>query len=132
MDTARNFDLIILNLIRANPAKRNCSGRPVQRFFEWYHDVRLDIRAALGRRLALAKSAESGTATAAAEKCFEKVAESCSVELKLNSATITTPLMISAAGLLSLPLPVWRRLEPARAIPIGAELIVFLPLFRVA
>jgi len=50
----------------------------------------------------------------------------------LNSATITAPLIISAAGLLSSPLPAGWRLEPARPIPIGAELIVFLALFRIA
>ena len=104
----------------------------MQRFFEWDHDVGFDIRTALGRCLAPAKPAESGTATAAAEKCFEKVAESCSVELKLNSATIAAPLMKSTAGLLSLPLPVRRWLEAARAVPIGAELIVFFSFFRVA
>src|SRR5207253_1109503 len=83
--------------------------------FDCDHDVGLDIRTALGRCLAPAKPAESGTPTAAAEKCFEKVAESCSVELKLNSATITAPLMKSTAGLLSLPLPVRWWLEAARA-----------------
>src|SRR5438132_5767225 len=87
MNTARNLNLIIFHLIRASPAKRDCSGRSVQRFFEWDHYVGLDIRAALGRCLAPAKPAKSGMATAAAEKCFQKVAESYSVELQLNAAT---------------------------------------------
>src|SRR5205823_7729953 len=42
------------------------------------------------------------------------------------------PLIKSAAGSLSLPLPVRRWLEPARTIPIRAELIVFLALLGIA
>src|SRR5204862_6125152 len=132
MYSVRNLNLIIFLLSISSPAKRDCTGRSVQPFFDWHHDVGLDTRTALGRCLAPAKPTESGTATAAAEKRFEKVAESCTVELKVNSATSAAPLMISAAGLLSLPLPVRRWLEAARPVPIGAELIIFLALFCVA
>src|SRR5438034_7489626 len=132
MNAARDLNLVILHFIRASTAQRDCSGRSVQRFFKWDHDVGFDIGAALRRRLTSAKSAESRAAAATAEESFEEVAEPRSVELELNSAAIAAPLIKSAAGLLSLPLPVRRRLEPARSIPIRAELIVFLALFRIA
>src|SRR5204863_82961 len=101
-------------------------------FFKCDHDVGFDIGATFRCRLTSAKSAESRTAAATAEKCFEEVAESGSVELELNSAAIAAPLIKSAAGLLSLPLPARRRLKPARTIPIRAELIVFLALLGIA
>src|SRR4029077_8378492 len=54
-----------------------------------------------------------------------------SAELELNpAAAIAAPLMKSAAGLLALPLR--RRLETTGPVPLRAQLIVFLPLFRIA
>src|SRR5262249_975471 len=51
-------------------------------------------------------------------------------EFELNSASaIATPLVKSTARLSS---PFRRRLKSARLIPIRAELIVFLPLLRIA
>src|SRR5205809_1032233 len=128
MNAARDLNLIILHFIRASTAQRDCSGRSVQRFFKCDHDVGFDIGAALRRRLTSAKSAESRAAAATAEESFEKVTESSSVELELNSTAVAAPLIKSAAGLLSLPLPVRRRLKTARTIPIRAELVVFLAL----
>src|SRR5438876_1216593 len=132
MNTPRDLDLVIFHLVRASPAQRDCSSRSVQRFFKRDHDVRFDIGATLRRRLTSAKSAESRAATAAAEKRFEKIAEAGSVELELNAAAVAAPLIKSAAGLLSLPLPVRGRLEPARSIPIGAELNIFFPFLGIA
>src|SRR6266705_6169211 len=132
MNAARDLNLIILHFIRASTAQRDCSGRSVQRFFKCDHDVGFDIGAALRRRLTSAKSAESRAAAATAEECFEEVAEPRSVELELNSPAIAAPLIKSAAGLLSLPLPVRRWLEPARTIPIRAELIRFLAFLGVS
>src|SRR6266496_1277837 len=132
MNAARDLNLIILHFIRASTAQRDCSGRSVQRFFKCDHDVGFDIGAALRRRLTSAKSAESRAAPATAEESFEKVTESSSVELELNSTAVAAPLIKSAAGLLSLPLPVRRRLKTARTIPIRAELIVFFPFLGVA
>src|SRR6266404_4691649 len=132
MNAARDLNLVIFHFIRAGPAQRDCSGRSVQRFFKCDHDVGFDIGATLRSRLTSAKSAESRAAAATAEKCFEEVAEPRSVELELNSAAIAAPLIKSAAGLLSLPLPVGRWLEPTRTIPIRAELIVFFTLFGIA
>src|SRR5438046_4808571 len=132
MNAARDLNLIILHFIRASTAQRDCSGRSVQRFFKCDHDVGFDIGAALRRRLTSAKSAESRAAAATAEESFEKVTESSSVELELNSTAVAAPLIKSAAGLLSLPLPVRRRLKTARTIPIRAELVVFLALLGVA
>ena len=81
---------------------------------------------------ASAEPAECGTTAPAAEKRFEEIAEPGSAELELNSAAaIAAPLIKSAAGLL-LALPLRRRLETAGPVPIRAELIVFLPLFRIA
>jgi hypothetical protein len=103
----------------------------VQRFLERDHNVRFYICAALGCRSASAEPAECGATASAAKKRFEEIAESSSAELELNPATaIAAPLMKSAAGLLALPLR--RRLETAGPVPIRAELIVFLPLFRIA
>src|SRR4029077_13442629 len=132
MNAAWDLNLIILHFIRASPAQRDCSGRSVQRFFKCDHDVGFDVGAAFRRRVTSAKSAESRATAAAAEECFEEVAEAGSVELELNSAAIAAPLIKAAAGLLSLPLPVRRWLEPARTIPISAELIVFLALLGIA
>src|SRR5882724_11699771 len=132
VNAARDLNLIIFHFIRASAAQRDCSGRSVQCFFKCDHDVGFDIGATFRCRLTSAKSTESRTAAATAEECFEEVAESRSVELELNSAAIAAPLIKSAAGLLSLPLPARRRLEPARSIPIRAKLIVFLALFRIA
>src|SRR5438876_11522277 len=132
MNPPRDLDLVIFHLVRASSAQRDCSSRSVQCFFKRDHDVRFDICATLRCRLTSAKSAESRAAAPATEKCFEEVAESCAIKLELNAAAVAAPLIKSAAGLLSLPLPLRRRLEPARSIPIGAELIIFLALFRVA
>jgi len=103
----------------------------VQRFFECDHNVRFYIGAAFGCRSASAEPAECGTTAPAAKKRFEEIAEPSSAELELNSAAaVAAPLIKSAAGLLALPLR--RRLETAGPVPIRAELIVFLPLFRIA
>src|SRR5207249_271216 len=105
MNAARDLNLIILHFIRASAAQRDCSGRSVQRFFKRDHDIGFDIGAALCRRLTSTESAESRAAAATAEECFEEVAESGSVELELNSATVAAPLIKSAAGLLLSPFP---------------------------
>ena len=80
---------------------------------------------------ASAKSAERGATASAAKKRFEEIAEPGSAKLELNpAAAVAAPLRKSAAWLLALPL--WRRLKTAGPVPIRAELIVFLPLFRIA
>src|SRR5437870_10476301 len=105
MNAARDLNLIIFHFIRASAAQRDCSGRSVQRFFKCDHDVGFDIGATLRRRLTSAKSAESRTAATASEKCFEEVAETCSIEFELNSAAVAAPLIKSATRLLSSLLP---------------------------
>ena len=102
----------------------------MQRFFQRDHDIGFDIRSTLRRGLTSAKSSECRAAATAAEKRFEEIAESRSPELELDPATIAAPLMKPTARLLRFPAG-WR-LEPARPIPIGAELIVFLTFFRIA
>jgi len=104
----------------------------VQRFLECDHNIRFHIRAAFGCRSASAEPAECRTTASAAKKRFEEIAESSSAELELNpAAAIAAPLIKSTARLL-LTLPLRRLLETAGPVPIGAELIVFLPLFRIA
>ena len=104
----------------------------MQRLLECDHNVRFYICATLGCRSASAEPAECGTTAPAAKKRFEEITEPSSAELELNpAAAIAAPLIKPAAGLL-LALPLRRRLETAGPIPIRAELIVFLPLFRIA
>src|SRR5205085_2190851 len=85
MNPARNFDLIIFDLVRAGAAQRNRASRSVERFFKRDQNICFDIGSALGRRLASAEPAESGATTPSAEKSFEKVAEASPTELKLDS-----------------------------------------------
>src|SRR5438552_1236756 len=128
--TARNLDLIMLYLIRAGSAQGHGPHRTVQRFFQGDHNVRFHIGAAFGCRSASAKPAECGSASSSTEKCLEEIAEPGPAELELDTAAVATPLIKSAAGLLSFPL--WWWLEAALPIPIGSKLIIFLPLLRVA
>src|SRR5712692_6075839 len=131
VNAARDFDLVIFYFVRAGATQRNRSCRSVQRFFERDHDVRFHIAAALRRRLASAESAERRSSPAAAEKCFEEIAEAGTAEFKLDTAVVTAaPLIRSAAWLLRSPSG--RRLESTGLVPIGAELIVFRPLLRIA
>src|SRR5258708_5195552 len=102
----------------------------MQSFFERHHDVRFDIGPALGCSLPSAESPEGRSAAAAAEKRFKEIAEPRSAEFKFNSAVPAAPLIKSPAGLLRSPLR--RRLKSARLVPIGAQLVVFLSLFRIA
>ena len=61
---------------------------------------------------------------------LEEIAEPGATEFKFNAAISAAVLMKSAARLLSTP--AWWRLKSSRLIPIRAELIVFLPLLRIA
>src|SRR6516162_9573726 len=101
----------------------------MERFLERDHDVRFHIGPTLCGCTAPAKPAESRTAAPAPKKSLEEIAESSSAKLKFHTSAIAAPLIKSAAGLLSLPLR-WR-LETAGPVPIRAELIVFLSLFRI-
>src|ERR1044071_8938485 len=127
----RNLDLIMFNLVSARPSQPARSYRSVQRFFQCHHDVGLDVRPTFRSALASTKSPESRAAAAPTERGFEKVPESGSAELKLNSTTaIAAPLVISALRWLWAPL--WRRLESARSVPICAELVVLCAFLWVA
>ena len=104
----------------------------MQRFFQRNHDVGFDIGPALRCGLTSAESAESGTAATAPEERFEEIAEAGAAEFELHAATVASPLVKSAAGLLSFPLlPAGWRLKSAGPVPIRSELIVFLALFGV-
>src|ERR1051325_9355559 len=84
VNTARDFYLICLNFIRPGATQGNCSFRSVERFLERDQNVCFDIRAALGRRFATAKSAESRPAAPPAEKRFEEIAETRSEERRVG------------------------------------------------
>src|SRR6266705_4833629 len=129
MNAARNFDLIIFDFIGASAAQRDRACRSVQCFFKRDQNVGFDIGSAFGRCFASAESAESRTTTPAAEKSFEEIAEPGASEFKLDAAAIAAPLIKSSARLTT---PLRWRLETARLLPIGAELIVFLALLRIA
>jgi hypothetical protein len=105
----------------------------MQRFLERDHNVGFDIGPALSRGLTPAKFSERRAAVAAAKNRLEEIAETSAAELKLDPAILAAPLMKSAAGLLRFPLlPAGRRLKSAWPVPIGAQLIVFLALLRIA
>src|SRR6184192_2298257 len=130
VNAARNFDLIIFDFVGPGAAQRNRAGRSVQRFLERDHNVCFNIRSALDGCSSSTKSAESRAAAAAAEKRFEEIAESRPTKFKLHvAAAVTAPLIKSATGLTA---PLRWRLESARLVPIGAELVVFLALLRIA
>src|SRR5206468_10294751 len=130
-DAAGNLDLILLYFVRTGAPQRHGPCRAMERFFKCDNNVRFHSPAAFGCRSASAEPAECGTTAPAAKKRFEEIAEPSSAELELNpAAAIAAPLIKSATGLLALPLR--RRLETAGPVPIRAELIVFLPLFRIA
>src|SRR5439155_25871408 len=65
------------------------------------------------------------------EKRPAALPEPGSTAFALHPTAITTPLLNSAAGLLSSPLPFRRWLEAASPIPICAELVIFFTLFGV-
>ena len=105
----------------------------MQRFFEGHKNIGFDIRAAFSSCFAPAESAESGTSASTAEKCFEEIAEAGAAEFKLHAAAISAVLIKSAAGrLLKSTSPIRWWLKSTWLIPIRAELIVLLALFRIA
>src|SRR5207302_7050916 len=122
VNTARNFDLIFFDLVRAGATKRNGPGRSMERFFKRDQNIRFDISATLSGGFAAAESAEGGTPASAAEKRFEEIAEAGAAEFELHAAAaVTAPLMKTALGLLS---PLRRRLKSAGLVPVRAELVV--------
>src|SRR5436190_15002177 len=103
----------------------------MQRFLEGDHNVCFHIGAAFGCRRAPAEPTVCGSTASAAKKRFEEIAEASPTTLKFDTApSIASPLIKSAAGLLTLPLR--RRLETACPDPIGTTLSIFLPLLRIA
>src|SRR5436305_13634354 len=103
----------------------------MQRFLKGDHDVCFHIGPSLGCRTAPAEPTECGSAASAAKKRFEEIAEPSPTKLELDAApSIASPLIKSAAGLLTLPLR--RGLETAWPVPIGPKLIIFRPLLRIA
>src|SRR5207244_12713496 len=69
------------------------------------------------------------TTPPAAKKRFEEIAEPGAAEFKRDAAAIAAKLIKSSARLTA---PLRRRLESARLVPVGAQLIVFLAFVRIA
>src|ERR1700730_10667520 len=103
-------------------------------FFEWNHDVRLHVVAALCAHLPASKSAAAKCRppAAAAKKLLEEIAEAGAVEFELDATVAAAIAIESAAWLALLRSPVRWRLKSSRLVPIGAELIVLLALLRIA
>src|SRR5438874_2494735 len=101
----------------------------MERFFERDHDVGFDIAAALGssRPLSKASSAKASRPASAAKKLLEKIAEAGPAEFEFHAAAVSSSVAAeSATRLLRIPSRRW--VEPARLIPIRAQLVVFLSL----
>src|SRR5205085_10304825 len=73
---------------------------------------------------------ETSLAAAAAEKCFKEIAETRSAEFEFH-ATVAGSITLESSPS-SPPVPAWRRLKSTRLIPIRAQLVVLLPLLRIA
>src|SRR6266446_4205723 len=104
----------------------------MERFLERNHNVSFNIVTALRRRRSAPESSspKCGVSAATAKKRFEEVAETGAVKFKFNTTISAAVTIISAARLLRAPIG-WR-LEASGLIPIRAQLIVFLPLLRIA
>src|SRR3954452_21885580 len=105
----------------------------MERFVQRHHDVCLDIAPPLRTRFASTKAAaaESRLPASTAKERLEEVAESGPAELELNAAVSSAERIRTAALLLSSP-PGWRLEAAARLVPVGAELIILLPLRWIA
>src|SRR5947207_1733454 len=102
----------------------------MQRFFQWNHDIGLDVAAAFRWSLALAKPAKSRFTSTATKERLEEVAKACPAKLKFHTAIPAPVAMESTARLLRTPIR-WR-LKATGLIPVCAKLIVFLSLLRIA
>src|SRR5256714_6737045 len=128
----RNLDLITFHLVGIPTPQRDRALRSVERFFERNQNVRFDIAAAYVSRWSLAKrtAAAETCLAAAAEKRLEEIAETSPTEFEVNAAAIARRIPLEPAA--RLRAPARRRLKAAaRLVPICAQLVVFLPLFRI-
>src|SRR6185295_15907176 len=66
-----------------------------------------------------------------AKKCFEKVTKTSPAEFKFDSAILATPLTKFATARRP-SIPAWWWLKSTRLVPLRTELIVLLPLLRIA
>src|SRR2546430_17150886 len=103
----------------------------MERFFQRDHDVGLDVASAFRAALALTeRTATESRLTSAAEKRLEEIAEARAAKFEIDAAAVARRVTTKAAA--RLRVPSWRRLESARLVPVRAELIILLPLFRIA
>src|SRR5947207_5532102 len=105
----------------------------MERFFERDHDVGFDIAAALGssRPLSKTSSAETSRPASAAKKLLEEIAEAGPAEFEFHATAVPGAVATeSTTRLLRIPSRRW--VEPARLIPIRAQLVVFLSFLRIA
>jgi hypothetical protein len=104
----------------------------VERFLERNHDVRLDVAAAFRGASTLPKWATAKTGLAStAKKLFEEITETSAAEFEFDAAVVAGRVATESAARL-LRAPTRWRLKSPRPVPISAQLVVFLPLLRIA
>ena len=105
----------------------------MERLLKRDHDVGFDIAAALGssRPLSKTSSAETSRPASAAKKLLEEIAEAGPAEFEFHATAVPGAVATeSTTRLLRIPSRRW--VEPARLIPIRAQLVVFLSFLRIA
>ena len=125
-----DFYLIGFHFVRTAASQGDGALRSMQSFFERDHNVRFDITAAFRAGRSLPKATESRATLPPTEKCFEEIAEAGAAKFELDPA-VPAAVTMKPSAMLSAS-PTGRRLKSSRLIPIRAELIVFLPLLRIA
>ena len=106
-------------------AQRHHAQRSAQRLVECHQQISLHVRAALGeffrRESAAAKAVRA--VVPAAEHLLEKITEAGAAEVELLPGAVEPAAPARAAG---------RRPELRALLPVRAQLVVFLPLGRIA
>ena len=127
----RNFDLITFDLVGIPASQRDGPLRSVERFLKRDHDVRFDVISSFGAPRTLPKLAPAKTSlTSPAEKRLEEIAEASPAEFEVDPAAVARGITAKPATRLRVPSR-WR-LESARLVPVRSQLVVFLPLLRIA
>src|SRR2546423_13292926 len=130
--TLRDLDLITFDLVGIPAPQRDLALRAVERLLERNHDVGFDVAASLRPALPLTErtaTTETGLPPAS-EKRLKKIAETRAAEFEVDPAAVACRMAAEAPA--GLRVPSRRRLKSARLIPVGAQFVVFLPLFRIA
>src|SRR5687767_12110443 len=105
----------------------------MERLLERDHDVGFDVASALraSRSLPEAAAAETTLPPATAKERLKEITEAGSTELKFHAACIAGAVAAEAPARL-LRTPSGWRLKSSRLVPVRAQLVIFLPLLRIA